>query len=85
MNSYIGSIITKERQSDLLSARMNAEKILREKGLNHVVYAYEKKSEIGITHILDWHPVQFKTDEHFEEWQKTNRNEIAMVYAVHVW
>lgn len=75
----------KEMQSDLLSARKNADKILREKGLKHIVYAYEKKSEPGVTHILDWHPVQFKTDEHFEEWQKTNQDELAMVYAVHAW
>lgn len=75
----------KEYQQDLLSARKHAKEILDEKGLKHIVYGYEKKSEPGVTYILDWHPVEFKTDEHFEEWQKTNRDELVIVYAVHAW
>lgn len=70
-------------QRDLLSARKNAIKILQENNLKHIVYAYEKKFEPGLIYILDWAPVQFKTDERFEEWQKTNCDELEMVYAVH--
>lgn len=71
-----------ELQYQLLSARKFARKTLSEKCLKHVIYAYEKKSDPGVIHIRDW-LIKFKTDEDFNHYLEANKDELAMVYAVH--
>ena len=75
----------KEWMADLNSAAQNAKRILESENLKHIVYAYITKEAPNETHILDWHPVKFKTDEEFEAYLKQAAPLAAMIYAVHQW
>lgn len=73
----------KERMADLKQAAENAKRILKAENLRHVVYAYIPKEHPNETHILDWHPVKFKTDAEFDAYVKQAAPLAELIYAIH--
>ena len=68
---------------DLIDLGKRAKLILKEKKLTHVVYAYATKDRPNDIHLLDWKPLEFDTDESFNNYLKLAEPEAAMIYAVH--
>lgn len=68
---------------DLVDLGKRAKRILKEKNLAHVVYAYATKEKPHEIHLLDWQPLEFDTDEKFNTYLKLAETEAAMIYAVH--
>lgn len=70
-------------KEDLVNTGKRAKQILREKNLAHIVYAYSTKEHPYEIHLLDWNPLEFKTDKDFDDYLKLAETEAAMIYAVH--
>lgn len=68
---------------DLIDLGKKAKAILKRKNLAHVVYAYSTKESPHDIHLLDWQPLEFDTDEKFNNYLKLAETEAAMIYAVH--
>ena len=68
---------------DLIDLGKRAKRILKEKKLAHVVYAYATKDRPNDIHLLDWQPLEFDTDERFYNYLKLAETEAATIYAVH--
>lgn len=68
---------------DLRNLAAHAKKILKEKNLNHVVYGYIMKGHSYEIHLIDWTPLEFKTDEEFDNYIKLAESNVEMIYAVH--
>lgn len=68
---------------DLRDIGKRAKQTLKEKGLAHIVYAYSTKEHPHEIHLLDWSPLEFKTDKDFNNYLRLAEHEAAMIYAVH--
>lgn len=68
---------------DLIDLGKRAKQILKEKDLAHVVYAYSTTDHPYEIHLIDWQPLEFKTDKEFNDYLKLAEPEAAMIYAVH--
>ncbi len=68
---------------DLVDLRKRAKRILRDKKLAHVVYAYATKAAPFEIRLLDWQPLEFDSDEKFNNYLRFAEPEAAMIYAVH--
>lgn len=68
---------------DLINIGKRAKQTLKEKSLAHIVYAYSTKEHPHEIHLLDWNPLEFKTDKEFNDYLKLAEPEAAMIYAVH--
>ena len=68
---------------DLRDAGKRAKQILKDYSLAHVVYAYSLKISPNEIHLLDWSPLEFKTDKEFNDYLKLAEPHAAMIYAVH--
>lgn len=68
---------------DLIDLGKRAKQILKEKDLAHVVYAYSTIDHPYEIHLIDWQPLEFKTDKEFNDYLKLAEPEAAMIYAVH--
>lgn len=70
-------------RQDLIDLGKRAKQILKEKDLAHVVYAYSTTDHPYEIHLIDWQPLEFKTDKEFNDYLKLAEPEAAMIYAVH--
>lgn len=68
---------------DLVNLGKRAKVILKEKKLAHVVYAYSTKDKPFEIHLMEWQPLEFDSDEKFNNYLKFAEPEAAMIYAVH--
>lgn len=77
MKEYEGTM------EDLRNTGKRAKQILKEKELAHVVYAYATKKQPYKIHIMDWKPLEFKTDKEFDNYLKLAEPRASIIYAVH--
>ena len=76
-------LLYERTMEDLRNVGRKAKQTLREKNLAHIVYAYSTKEAPHEIHLLEWKPLEFKTDKEFNDYLKLAEPEAAMIYAVH--
>lgn len=82
MYTHMEVLYTRTMQ-DLIDLGKRAKQTLKEKDLAHIVYAYSTKERPHEIHLLEWKPLEFKTDKEFDDYLKLAEPEAAMIYAVH--